>query len=301
MKDTILKIIDVIEECQKERNIVICGPRLKDEKEPSTQLRVYSYGGLIAEFGIGKTQKFTASLLEKEYLDQLEQKEKEKIEAFRGEKERVKVLLNKEYWMLASKAAQRRYSMSDSNGNVLEDKERNVESKILQKYMRREENDWIIFDMEFFSPKEGKWACIDGKPDLVCFDGERFGVIELKYNNKSCSNLKKHYKDLMTIVENPEIFSEEMARRMKVCFDSGDGAVISKEMYEKMEKSKESKVLKEVWFGFLFVGGKAEQSKNIIKDKLGELEQANGNKARYMIVDQIEDISRWQWGSYSDL
>lgn len=299
MRDIIKTIMEYKEEAN--RNIVICAPKMGKEpfEKRSRKLRVYAYGGLIAEFGYSASDNLCISFLSKSYYA-----EEKKYITGEGQRylsslpkgnciqQKKEILLDKNYWEYASIAAENKFTKGDTP------KERNIESTILEQYMNRSELSWCIFDMEFSAPKAWKEKNgIMGKPDLVCFDGEKFGLIELKYNNRACddgknkSGLNKHFNDLKRTAQHAEPIIEELKRRVEVCDSIYTDKVIRKSMCDKIKSA-----ANEVWFGFLFVNDDGSDPKKKIKN----LEDTK-DEARIMCVNKYSEIEEWKWSTRSEL
>lgn len=283
---------------KNKRNIVICGPKMGEDafEKRSKKFRVYSYGGIIAEFGYTpSTGKMSITFLDKEYYDSQKGYIKgegltflsKKLPRGNGNEEEKKIiLLNDDYWKYASEAAENRYS------NVKGPKERNIESRILEKYINAPDSPFCIFDMEFFAPKTWKENYgIEGKPDLICFDKGGFGLIELKYNNQACedgknkSGLGKHFDDLRETAKNASPLIKELKRRVEIC-NEYKGIIMPPNICKKIKEAEESA---SPWIGFLFVNCDGTSPVEIIKrSKLD-------NSVRIMCVNSIEEISKWDW------
>lgn len=297
------EIIRTIKEFKEEsgRNLVICGPKMGEESyaERSKKLRVYSYGGVIAEIGYSNTDRLSITFLSNAYYAKenkyITGEGQEYLAGLpkRGCVEKKKeVLLDKRYWEYASVAAQKRYSRGEKP------KERNIESQILEKYIHNKEVSFCIFDMEFFAPLSwGERYGIKGKPDLVCYDGENFGFIELKYNNKACddgenkSGLNKHFDDLTKTTKNAEVLIKEFKRRIEIC-DTYPDEIMDHKLCKRISKANESI---KPWFGFLFLND--DGTNPICKIKRSKIDDS----ARIMCVNNIAEIAEWKWTKRSKL
>lgn len=258
-------------------NIVFCGPKIGGEKL-SERLRVYAHGGGILEIGesgIGKLNRDYGKYAETGL-------ETAEIIAGLNDGQMMEWLADGRYLDYAVNAANNRYS--DEDGMP---RERNIQTQILQRYAPSAKREWFFFDMEFAAPKTGKWSAITGKPDLVCFDGECFGIVELKYRNKSVENIEKHYDDFKTIIDEHDLFAGEMVRRLTYLRDYG---VIGSAEAERAMQAKD----KPIRMGFLFVNETVRKTAQVEGFLIPRLEKC-GPDFRYMCTESIDAIADWQW------
>ena len=113
---------------------------------------------------------------------------------------------------------------------------------------------WLIIDMEYTTSKEK----YDGnyKPDYIVFDGESFGIVELKCNGNIGENFIKHIKDFNSMVSSDKYMAniKQFIARMEVLIEIG---VIDESFRTALNEYKESYRSKKpsdiVWIGFLFI------------------------------------------------
>ena len=147
--------------------------------------------------------------------------------------------------------------------------ERFVQTEIAKKLMKRESG-FVVTDIEYcFSSKDKDNKC---KPDIIVFDGESFGLIELKFNGNSLSTsgdgagLAKHFNDFNWLVEEAETETKEDC--FKVCLSRSNlladyGIISSNWKKEKLKYNKNS-----FWYGFLFVDDDNIDTTKIIKSAI---------------------------------
>lgn len=234
--------------------IAVLGP----DGSTATMFRVYAYGGLIGRIAAGDGKTHLAE--DKNYSKYLSEKDLSSDDEIR-----LKELLDKPYDCclddpvyldLILKAAQKKFM---NTGKKLG--ERRIETAIVKQHMKKDATaNWCIVDMEYTVSKK---LNPDGKkfsPDIIVFDTIRgFGFIELKYDNKSAGNLPEHYDDVQTIIRDEEAvkkITKELKRRSGYLRDYG---LIDDTLYQSMQNSHN------LWQGFLFVGGKRENSVNLVK------------------------------------
>lgn len=301
-------IINSIKEFRNKtgRNIAICGPRMGEEiiENRSNLLRVYSYGGLVAEFGISKSDNLCIKFLDKEYAKEdvyISGKGQiflsKILDTAKSERRKKYVLTKTHYWQYASEAAENKYTTVIKETGARIPKERNIESHIIERYINRRLSPFSIFDMEFFSPVSWKEKYnISGKPDLICFDEKNgFGLLELKYNNQACdgkSGLKKHFTDLNAVIKGPGLSAlvTELKRRVKICqeYRIMNSAICSKIL--NMDDNQPA-----FWMGFLFVNDDGS-------DPRPKIRAANIQEpAKIMCVRNLKDIAKWVWKHPSEL
>lgn len=240
---------ELIKKLESHDPIVIVGP----DGTKRTKLRVYAYGGRIGRIGTNIGENEPAGTAYVKYLiDENEKKVLENGLDYLGDKGKIDTYLN-----VILKAAEKRFTKAKGIR-----KERCVESEIVKNHMKVEE-EWCIVDMEFhmtFSDKERQTV------DLVVLDGkEGFGLIELKYNNENCDNLGDHYKAYSKVNSEPECKKDivnEIKRRMEVC--KKYGLIEGKCVEDALDGNLDGK---DVWYGFLFVGGGKEEAIEIVNKK----------------------------------
>lgn len=119
--------------------------------------------------------------------------------------------------------------------------------------------------MEFACPKDwlGKIARMrngkestTGKPDLVIYDrdSKSFGIVELKYRNKSCDNMEKHFVGFINIAKShrADRIKAEFRRKIKYLEHYGFIPLIPDVDLERAERS-------DIWMAFLFVDGEYDR------------------------------------------
>ena len=252
--------------------IAIAPPCLGEKNK----LRIYAYGGEIgriagthphSECAVLRDSyiKYLPAEKEREELTQLVEKYSEKYES---------LLVMPRYIDLAVKAAKARFA----------GRERSVENEILRRYMKSGGRNWCVVDMEFRGSKELDLG--NGKPDLVVYDKEinQFGIIELKYKNKSTENKEKHFSDFLKICCEKHIeFNREMKRRVNKLLEFNLTDNILSDWKEENQ----------VWFGFLFVDGNERNSKRIagmLKIKNKSAWEAGKDICRFRYVQNVKDL-----------
>lgn len=154
----------------------------------------------------------------------------------------------------------------DSSGQSLG--ERKVQTKIVKEYMpvsKEEAKGYIVVDMEYKIPLGGGKS---SKPDIMVFDGERIGLVEIKYAGESMgksakNSLEKHFIDFYEIICGESMnkgrkgIIEECWRRMDVLVQynliHSDWKEDIKKFGNKIEQTEDLSSL--IWMGFLFVEG----------------------------------------------
>lgn len=243
----------------KQRPIVIVGP----DGKTKTKLRVYAYGGCIGRIATGKAD-YNQLAKDKEYAKYLEddaQKSRLKeMQQLKYGKEKGKLLFDSEYLDLILNAARTRFT-GEKKGKE-ERKERSVQTNIVKKHIHKQPGDgWCIVDMEFAISEKNEETNkkLFSKPDLVVLDKTRgFGLIELKYENKSTENLAQHYGklSLAASISNVKEQVKELKRRCEYLKNYG---LINQELYNNCAKPES------LWYGFLFVGGERAISVQRVK------------------------------------
>ena len=277
--------------CQKlnqNKKIVIVGPDFSHKNK----LRVYNTGGRIARIYVGN-RNGKSELMDKKYATYCE-KDAKKLERIiinaTTEEQITNTILSKDYQELSQDAVDNRYGKKAKKED--DDKERNVETQILKRFMNAE-NEWIAIDMEFQCPR--KWfenmkndkeikklledkknkITIQPKFDIITFSKEGIGIIELKVNNENCDNILSHYCHMKHILKNKDVtknfIDEIFINRIDHLINNG---LINKNIIDKYREQIFNE--KKLWCGFLFVGGNKSKSINLlnpfrqleIKDKL---------------------------------
>lgn len=281
---------------KRECPIAIVGPAGSERK---TMLRVYAYGGCIGwiatrskDNGHLADKKFAKYLGEKwllkgnetdraylEYMNEeyvgWEEEETERTEDMlcKELESRLQKILDDgidwqleepEYLDLILKAAQKKFLSSGEN-----EKERRVQTAIVREHMKKDpQAEWSVVDMEYRISQSVSLS--KGQVDLVVFDKNKgFGLMELKYDDKSTENLSKHYTDVQAVMQNKEAIkkiTDELKRRSKFLWNYG---LISDEIYHAIEASDSHSL----WQGFLFVGGTKENAVRRVKDLAGKHEE----------------------------
>lgn len=141
--------------------------------------------------------------------------------------------------------------------------ERSVETRLIKKHRDDKYGNGIIVDMEFSTPKNwmGQIAKYNGitkrgKPDLVIYDPETesFGLVELKYQNKSCENMEKHFADFYNIIHGGHAEELIIEFRRKMLYLEAYGII------DEVKRFNLDNALKRpMWNAFLFIGGCADK------------------------------------------
>ena len=286
-------------------NIVIVGPTLKEEKNPSKHLRVYYRGGRLADIYAGPSKNGKSTLMSKAYKEQfkdnIEKKEKfEKIvkDAVSNDDNLLEVLSDKEKFQLIKEAFEKKWTkVKDSQ------KERDVETQIMRNFMISE-NDWIAVDMEFKCPgswfekmdsdkeiedmKENNEITDSPKFDIITISKEGIGIIELKVDNENCDNILSHYAHMKHILNNKESktkFINEIHRRIDYLqkIELINSKIIDKYGDQIFNEEK-------LWCGFLFVGGGKSRSVKIVNE-LENKEFTNNLKFMYCDFNEIDSLN----------
>jgi len=270
--------------------IVVLGPAGRK----TTKFRIYAYGGLIGRIptGNGKTcladteySKYLGELsrddeIDKKYLRHMNEKyvrledsgtEYRESTVCDKLRERLKEILDApydfylsspsqsaEYLDLILKAVEKKFM---NTGKALG--ERRIQTAIVRRHMKKDSEDgWCVVDMEYEISKNVNLSGKGFKPDIVVFDKNNgFGLIELKYDDKSTENLQKHYMDVQNVMNDNDIakITDELKRRSAYL---GEYGLISHTMYKSIKNSN----TQNLWQGFLFVGGQREKAINLVSD-----------------------------------
>lgn len=284
------------EEDPKKKPIVVVPP----DGTKKTRLRIYAYGSDLGRISTRKNDSDFV-LSKEEYLPYLknENERKELKQLFeKYETNKATLLQNPRYWALALRAADE-WSMKKKGND--ESKERKTQTLIVKQYSVPDKaRDWCVVDMQFCLKKE------TGIPDIVVWDYERnqFGLIELKYNNKSTHNMYEHFVDSMKVCGTPkikELFNVEIRRRMGFLHD-----YILPQENERLKQYLNRKDYNDfVWFGFLFVAGGKTGAQKVVKELEKALELKDGtelenaleskdgwDKCRFRYVDTVDDLAK---------
>ena len=228
----------------------------------SNALRIYSYGGVAGEIGLGKAAGCTLCnrnyfinfgellndderKLTSEWIKNSRKKDKEITGNWVEE-----VLDSEEYLNIVLKTIKQKFHKENDT-----EKERNIQMEILSGGNKRISN-WEIVDVETGITKE--WiensSMIDTvkKPDFVVYDKSRhqFGIIELKFDNENTNNLEEHYSMFDAVYHDPDVFIAKICERAKIMSEYG------------LLDFDPNDVQRNVWFGFLFIG-KGKDGKGI--------------------------------------
>lgn len=280
-------------ECKKILNlnegIVIVGPAY-DNSKIGKKLRVYLNGGAIGAIYVGDRKNGKSELIDKEYIKYSDDKktfesniDKEKLT---NDDEVMQKLTSKEYIQLCEKALDKKWTKKDEEKTP---KERDIETQILRKFMNSNTN-WNAIDMEvcfpekfFENAKFSKGTTKKPRFDIITISKDGIGIIELKVNNENCSNINSHYEHMKYVQEYPCKFKKGILDRIPYLIQNG---LLDEEKYKKYEKQIENN---NFWFGFLFVGGDKEKSKEIaskLKDK-----ELSGIKFMYCKFEDIDSLN----------
>lgn len=255
--------------------IAIAPPCLGEKNK----LRIYAYGGEIGRIA-GTHPRSKCTVLSDAYIKYLpDEKEREELTQLvkKYSEKYESLLVMPRYIDLAVKAAKARFA----------GRERSVENEILYRYMKLGGRNWCVIDMEFRGSKELDLE--KGKPDLVVYDREinQFGIIELKYKNKSTGNKGKHFSDFLEFCCDTEkhiAFNREMKRRVNKLLEFNLTDDILTDWKEENP----------IWFGFLFVDGDERSSKRIVGElKNNSAWEAGKDICRFRYVKNVEDLEAY--------
>lgn len=300
--------------CQKlnqNKKIVIVGPDFSHRNK----LRVYNTGGRIARIYVGE-RNGKSELMDKNYAKYCK-KDAKKLERIiknaTTEEQITNTILSKDYQELSQDAVNNRYGKKAKKED--DDKERNVETQILKRFMDAE-NGWIAIDMEFQCPR--KWfenmkndkeinkllgdkknkITIQPKFDIITFSKEGIGIIELKVNNENCDNILSHYCHMKHILKNKDIkksfIDEIFINRIDHLKDNG---LINKNIIDKYGEQISNE--KKLWCGFLFVGGGKYESAGKVR-VLKEKEFTNNLKFMYCDFNEIDLLNINNMQNYTE-
>ena len=281
-------------------------------KNPNKCLRIYKKGGSFGIISISDDNK--SKLIDRKYAKYCSnsQKLENYISEAKKDEDVVNTLLNEEYLKLANEAFSNKWKKKNENKEA----ERDVETKIMRKYMNAD-NDFITIDMEVKCPekwfetmtndkeieeiekklkkidangKEKNGLTYNAKFDIISFSEEGIGIIELKVENENTDNIESHYAHMKHVMndENTKIaFLNEIKRRIPYLKKY---KLIKDEIINKYEKDIFDN--KKLWCGFLFVGGDKNAIINTAK-KLENYEKINDIKFLYSPDTESLDFKNW--------
>ena len=117
--------------------------------------------------------------------------------------------------------------------------------------------------------------------DLVVYSSEdkSIGIVELKVDNENCQNLLGHYEHMCHIASKKE-FVNEMIRRTEIL-----------KKYKVIDTDISIASDKKVWFGYLFVGGDENDSRNKIKKELGSIKDISSD-CKFLYVKDVASLKK---------
>ncbi len=280
------QIIEKLSEYKSE-GVVILGPAGRKEKK----LRVYCNGG---DLGKIDTDGYAHEIhMNTDYADRHltgeQQEELLKIISDNKESDNERAghyLIDDNYLSLMINAT-RDFGLKEKTykGDRLK-KERFIETALISSYQKdtnsREDIPFFVYDMEYDiilpTRKTAKGIIKHSKPDFMVFDGERIGVVELKYDADSMSmgstnSLDNHYMDFMDFIWNDGDrlkrwdLVDETIHRMEILNSMGlvpqkweVGITGLRQWYN---EHKDGAFCPDIfWIGFLFVEGPHKKRKN---------------------------------------
>ena len=292
-----------------DNEIVIVSP----DYTKKNKMRIYKNGGLYGKIAHrDKSKNLKSELMTKEYAKYCsnESKLKEFINSANNEEDIIETFYKKEYLELAKEALNNKWKKEKDDRL----KERNIETKIMRKFMKYN-NGFITIDMEMACPKKwfqdmikdseiknikekleyknGKLTLIP-RFDIISFSNEGIGIIELKVDNENTENISSHYAHMKYILndKNAKIsFLNEIKRRLYYLkkYELVNEKIINKYENEIFENQK-------IWCGFLFVGGERKEIIEKIVTELGNYEDIN--KIKFMYCSNFEEIDFSKWLTY---
>ena len=238
----------------------------KNKTEKLMQLSFMELKDMANEKGIKELSKLNTK---EEFISILQQEE------FKGmvstveltNKQVIEKLTSPEYIQLCYDVLQRKWTknknlLDEDKEDLNERKERNIEAKILSQYINNKFS-WNAIDMEVCFPKKymeghkfGDNTSEQPRFDIIAISKDGIGIIELKVNNESCSNLNGHYEHMCFVRKKPQKFLDGIKDKTE---HLNVNRLISDEIYNQFIKYYNEKKL---WFGFLFVGGEKKTTKN---------------------------------------
>ncbi|MCR4938418.1 MAG: hypothetical protein K5987_09725 [Lachnospiraceae bacterium] len=274
----------------KDERTVVMAPKIGDSKGNfNTKLRMYSYGGRILELSTTRCAK-CCYLPDDKYIPTGSD-----IKSGSTPYEEITEDSIREAISLARIRA---------NEGKKTYEERSVETALIYKNRQQEDPSAIIIDMEFNCPKDWLGNVVSmrnnkvsttGKPDLVIYDKESksFGIVELKYKNKSCGNMEKHFVDFTNIVKSHKVGRIKAEFRRKINYLEHYGFIpeIPEMDLDKAENT-------DIWMAFLFVDGNYESCLNRFQNTRlrDEIDRGLFGFKHYQSLDQDMDFSRKAFG-----
>lgn len=280
-----MNVNEVIKKLQKDPDIVITGPDCSD----SNKLRVYANGGLIGKIYIGNRPNGSVDLISSGYykysgndaggfvLESIVNKFEDPL----------RTIVDDEYIFACKQAVENRFGKKKKDSTEQGEKERHVQTRIVKKYMSQRK-EWCIVDMEMQCPKSwfigNNFSVNTTKQprfDMVVLNRDGVGIIELKVNNENAENMESHYEHMEFLLTNDSAkkhFLGEIGRRVGSLCDNG---LLSKEVLSFHRDS--------LWCGFLFVGGRLNDTKDIVKT-LRNKKLVDGLKFLYYPSFEIDKI-----------
>ena len=299
---------ELCKKIMENENIVIVGPDCTERR----MLRVYNSGGRIARIYVGDKKDKKSELMSMGYVNWCKKdanKLKNILKNATTEEKITNAILSKDYLDLSQDAVNNRHGTKNkkSNNDNKEQKERNIETQIVKKFMNSKGN-WIAIDMEVQCPKAwfenmksdeeinklGKIITEQPRFDIISFSKEGIGIIELKVNNENCDNLLSHYAHMKHILNNKDKFMKEIYRRIKYLKEN---ELINSEIIDKYGKQIFNE--KKLWCGFLFVGGDKSKSINLI-EQFNKFEIRDKLKFMYCDFNEIDLLNINNMQNYSD-
>lgn len=302
--------------------IVIVAPAYGDKN----QLRIYKNGGLFGKISHRETYiNVKSELMTETYAKYCsnEKKLNEFIKKAKNEEDIIETFFNGEYLGLAKEALDNKWK-KEKNNNVKKEpklKERNIETRIMRNFMHTN-YDFITIDMEVQCPKEWfnnmtkdaeisfikeKLKTINKKGeikegltemprfDIISFSDDGIGIIELKVDNDNTQNISSHYAHMKHLLNNEKgkkYFLREIKRRIAYLkkYDLVNEKIINKYEKEIFDNQK-------LWCGFLFIGGKKDDSIKIAKE-LENYEKIN--ELKFLYCADFDEIDFKKWVNYKD-
>lgn len=214
--------------------------------------------------------------------------------------EKSEYITNSDYLKLACKVA---YNKMRNDGD--DPGERKIQTKIAKDQIKLLPGEGLLVtDIEYTMSlsknrplKKKDKTKYHGKSDFVVFDGERIGLVELKYENKSMeqgaeNSLYEHMLDFYDVItySSKEIITE-CVRRMKIMaangvLDSAWEAVIK----DFEEKAKSNAYKDMIWCGFVFANYQAKEVDSIkaVKSQLFTSPKED-NEGKYISSLNLKD------------
>jgi len=263
------------------------------------KLRVYAYGGKIGYIRISDGEfikmadnSYNQYIQREEYFYGSDKKKRKNDltvidKLYPEEKNTVKLVSLKEdtkkyldYIVTAAYNRQRRCNPTTKLYEPYTPSEKAVQCSITRQFMSSgEKRGWCICDFEY-QDNTSNTETIGGRIDLIVYDYTRkqFGLVELKLNNDSTNNIKKHYSDSLNLISNKTMI-DNLCKR---CTELEKAGLID---------SIKNADMSHMWFGFLFVGGHANSSAKIIKNCSDSFTKVDNCRFRY--VESIEKLNEY--------